>query len=818
MHLLPLLLICVLLPADDNIEWNGISHEENLDRRPLCPVAGESFEVRFQAYQTDLTAARVHYDNGSVQWIDAAPHSTRGPYQVWSAPMPATGAASLSYYIELIDGSDVDYLGPEGVSDGPPAQGWVLDFTTLSHAPVGATPVSGGGTVFKVWSPTTSSANVSGSFTGWGSGIAMQRVGDHFIQLVTPAGPGQQYKYVFEGSVWNSDPRARGLNPSDNLNSYVEDPFGYAWVVGDFATPAQDEMVVYQLHVGTYPGRNDPVGATTFPARYVDVAARTGHLAELGINVVMLNPVTEFAGDISAGYNPITQFAPEWKYGSPDEFKQMVDAFHQDGIAVILDIVWNHFSPTDNYLWYYDGNQIYYDVPAVDTPWGSQADFDEAHVREYFLDSAMQWLEEYHLDGFRMDATDYMNQGAHASSGWTLMQEFNDRVDQRFIDKVVIAEQLPDDVGVTTPTQSGGAGFDAQYYDEFTDRLREELLNAAYGDPQMWVIRNIVNGGGSYLNGRWIVNYLELHDEAWSENGGERFVKTMDPSYPHDDAYAKGRTKLGQGIVFLAPGIPAILQGTEWLEDIGWGPDYASRIDWSHKTTYSGIFAYYQDLIALRRTHPGLRAGASRQVFHLNESGNVIAWRRFDGNGEVVVCVASFSNDDYPSYRIGLPQSGTWQIVLHSQDLAYEGSGQDNPEYFDAEPVGYDGFSQSVALDLPAMSLVAIQKVADGTAAPEPRSRVGTSRVWFENSYPNPSVGRSELVYHLAQESRVEIVVYDLAGREVRSLVSSRREAGRHSVIWDGRDGSGREVASGVYLARISASGESATHRMVLVR
>ena len=180
-------------------------------------------------------------------------------------------------------------------------------------------------------------------------------------------------------------------------------------------------------------------------------------------------------------------------------------------------------------------------------------------------------------------------------------------------------------------------------------------------------------------------------------------------------------------------------------------------------------------------------------------------------------CVASFSNSDFGGYRIGLPQSGTWQIVLHSQDTKYEGSGQTNPTYFDADPIGYDGFSQSVELDLPAMSLVAIQKVPDGTAVPEPGVQPSPSRVWFENSYPNPTLGRSSLVYHLQQDARVELAVYDVAGRKVRTLVASLRVAGSHTVIWDGRDASGREVASGVYLAKLVASGESATHRLVIV-
>jgi 1,4-alpha-glucan branching enzyme len=211
------------------------------------------------------------------------------------------------------------------------------------------------------------------------------------------------------------------------------------------------------------------------------------------------------------------------------------------------------------------------------------------------------------MDGFRMDATDFMNIYPQEASGWSLMQEMNDAIDNRFADKIAIAEQLPDDSWVTRPTSSGGAGFDSQYYDEFTDRLRDEIFDAALGDPEMWKIRSIIYGGGDYLNGRYVTNYVELHDECWPTSGGQRIVKSIDTTPPHDDQWAKGRSKLAQGIALTAPGIPAMLQGTEWLDDTDFGTDLGNRIDWSKKTTYAGIFAYYRDLITLRRISPALR-------------------------------------------------------------------------------------------------------------------------------------------------------------------------------------------------------------------
>src|SRR5207248_10586710 len=130
---------------------------------------------------------------------------------------------------------------------------------------------------------------------------------------------GSEYKYFFNSATWNTDPRARGLDASNGpYNAIVENPARYAWKIADFATPAFERMVIYQLHVGTFCGRNDPYGAASTPNTYLDVAKRVGHLADLGVNAVMLNPVTEFPGDESAGYNPITPWSPEWKYGTTD--------------------------------------------------------------------------------------------------------------------------------------------------------------------------------------------------------------------------------------------------------------------------------------------------------------------------------------------------------------------------------------------------------------------------------------------------------------------------------------------------------------------
>ena len=799
---------------DGNVEWSGLSHLPDLDTRPLCPLDGEAFLARFQAYANDLTAARLHFDDGAVTWVDAAVVGERGPYAIWEAQVPATASDALSYWFELGDGADVDYLSASGVSDAEPTDGgFAVDFVTLSHAPIGATPATGG-VVFKVWSPERSVCHVRGEFNGWSTADPMTKVGEHFVRFVPSAAAGDEYKYYFQDSHWNGDARARSMNPGSSNNSIVVDPLAYDWQVEDFAVPAIEELVIYQLHVGTFSGRNDPHGAAPFPARFADVAARVDHLAELGINAVMLNPITEFPGDHSAGYNPISAWATEWIYGSPDDFKQLVDALHAQGIAVLLDIVWNHFSTNDNYLWYYDGTQIYFDDPAVDTPWGSQADFDSDAVRDYFLGSARMWLGEYRVDGFRMDATSYMNVPPQEGSGWSLMQVLNDEMDGRWADKIAIAEQLPDNAWVTRPTALGGAGFDSQYHDAFTDRLREELFDAASGDPEMWKIANIVNGSGEYLEHARVTNYLELHDEAWPSSGGQRIVKSIDTSFPHDDEWARGRVKLAQGLVFTAPGVPAMLMGGEWLEDTNFGTDYENRIDWLKKTTYSGDFAFFRDLIGLRRSLPALRADAALAVFHQNESGNVIAFRRGGGDEQAVV-IASFANSDYGSYRVGLPAAGDWEELLNSQSAAYDGNGLDNPGVLTADAIAADGFAQSIEIALPRMGLVVLAPES-GTAVPGDAALPAGTRLL--GATPNPFNPRTTLSFFLAASGEARLEIFDALGRRVATLAEGAMSAGRHDVIWNGTSAAGAPVASGLYLARFESAAGDDSAKLVLLR
>jgi 1,4-alpha-glucan branching enzyme len=691
---------------DNNVEWNGISHIPWLDRAPRCPINGETFTVSFQTFDYDLTSARVYVNAGSPVWVPANFDHDRGIYDVWTAAIPASSpTGTLQYYFELTDGTDIDYLGPSGMSTTPPATGWVLDFATLSHAPLGGTLTSDGGAVFKVWAASATSAYVAGQFNGWNSTtLPMTKSGAYFTRKVAaPVTAGQMYKYVFQpGTIWKTDARGRAQNPADNDNTYIINPNAYAWGDQAYQTPQFEDMVIYELHVGTFSGYNDGLNRM---GRYRDVVdSHLSHLLYLGVNAVELMPVTEFDYYESWGYNPVNNWAPENAYGSPDDLKYMVDKLHQNGIAVLMDVVFNHFSNGGNFLWNYDGTQTYFDNPAVQTPWGSQAAFWRQEVKEYFSDAILSWLDEYHIDGFRMDATRYMRDNfifpGGQPSGWTLMQNINNGINSRKADAISIAEELPNDPWITYTTGAGGAGFDSQWHDSWGDNVRQEIFDAGLGDPEMWKVRDALNDSG-YPNKTNLVRYIESHDEA----DDARLASIID-SADHYSVWAKGRTKLAQGLTILAPGIPMFLQGGEWLEDITFGSSSANRIDWSKAVSRAAMTRFFHDLMNVRLGNCGFRSNAGYQVHHVDDTNNVIAVHRWCDNGNDLIIVASFNNSDLYNYQIGFPQAGTWYELLNSQASVYLGNGLGNGGSVTAINTPFGAMPDSAWITIPQMGLL----------------------------------------------------------------------------------------------------------------
>jgi 1,4-alpha-glucan branching enzyme len=671
-------------------------------RAPRSPGRNESFTVDLRVFRGDITGAKVRAWDGSEHKFDMFWVRNEGPYDIWRANVTGTASNALYYRFEITDGTDTDYYNRLGMTGGEPASGdFLVNTTPLGRFPLGAT-VDSTGVVFRVWAPNATTANVAGQFNNWSTtSHPMTNIAGVWQTRITTARLGQEYQFVFQnsGTHWRTDPRSR-IQVNSVGNSVIGSGH-YPWTDHWWQPPAFQDMVLYEMHVGTFSGEGD--GVTHHPGRFRDVVdAHLDHLVELGVNTIELMPITEFAGDLSWGYNPAFQFAPESAYGSPDDLKYLVNRCHQAGLAVLVDVVFNHMGASDlsGNLLNYDGEEIYFyptGSPYRESPWGPRPDYGRREVREYISDAIRSWIEEYHMDGFRLDGTDFIKVNG---DGWHVLQDIARTVDTTSARSIVIAEQLPNDNAVTQSIDDGGAGADAQWNDAFHDSLRAGLVSAAFGDPNMGALVNGMNHFG--FGGARAVNYIESHDEVAVQG---RAVKAADSANPHS-IWAYGRGKVAYGLTMFTAGLPMILQGQEFMEDRAFGDTTGNRIQWAYKETYADYARACRDMTWLRRRSPALRGGASQNIFHVNEQNNIVAWHRWNQSGDDLVIIASLANNAFDSYCVGMPQGGVWLELFNSDAAAYGGENRGNSGQITANGAGRDGLPASACIILPRMGLL----------------------------------------------------------------------------------------------------------------
>ena len=548
--------------------------------------------------------------------------------------------------------------------------------------PLGATPHATG-TTFRVWAPFAQAVSVTGEFNAWSADAnpLAQDAGGIWSADVPGAVDGQEYRYVITtptGQLRRIDPYAREVTSS--VGNGIIRAADYDWGTVSYRTPPWDELVIYELHVGTF---NDQPGGG--PGSFASVQARLDYLATLGITAIELMPSLEFAADFSWGYNPSQIFAIERAYGGPRALKDLVRAAHDRGLAVIFDVVYNHFGPSDLDLWQFDGwsengmgGIYFYEDRRAETTWGhTRPDYGRPEVVRFLRDNARQWLEEFRFDGLRWDATAWIrniygdeNPANDIPDGWRLMQTVTADTDARQPWKIHIAEDLRDNEWITRPTGEGGAGFDTQWDAAFVHPVRRTLIAGDDADRSMTALRDaITHRYGADALARVI--YTESHDEV--ANGHARLPEEIWPGHA-DDWYARKRSTLGAVLVFTAPGIPMIFQGQELLEDRWFRDD--DPIDWTREQTFAGIHALYRDLIRLRRNADGVTAGLRGQhvnVHHVNDANKVIAFHRWrdGGPGDDVVVIVNCGDRAYDNYTLGMPRPGDWRMRFNSDWSGY---------------------------------------------------------------------------------------------------------------------------------------------------
>jgi 1,4-alpha-glucan branching enzyme len=546
---------------------------------------------------------------------------------------------------------------------------------------------------FRVWAPHAERVNVVGSFNDWNETslpLVSEQSGIWALD-VQEAKNGDEYRYVLHAPAdWKLppisriDPYARKVTSSTG-NGIIYAPHLFEW--GDsgdktFNMAKGNELVIYEMHVGTF-----NVKEQGRPGTFESAIEKIPYLAKLGINAIEVMPIAEFSGDFSWGYNPAHPFAVESIYGGPDGFKLFIKAAHEQGIAVIVDVVYNHFGPGDLDLWQFDGwsengkgGIYFYNDHRSQTPWGeTRPDYGREEVRQYLRNNALMWFEEYHVDGLRWDMIIYIksidgNEGNPANDipeGWSLMQWINVEIQQLFPGKISIGESMRNNPWITKDVGAGGAGFNAQWDAEFVHPIRQAVI--ARDDKVRDVVavsKAIEHRYDSDAFKRII--YTESHDEI--ANGRARVPEEIWPGKV-DSWFSKKRSTLGAALVLTSPGIPMLFQGQELLED-RWFQD-KDPIDWSRAEDEHGILKMYRDLIALRRNLSDVTRGLCGQnihIYHVNNEAKIIGFHRFAKQGpkDSVVVAVNMTNQNRDEYVLGFPRAGVWKTRFNSDSYKYD--------------------------------------------------------------------------------------------------------------------------------------------------
>ncbi|MDO5739024.1 MAG: alpha-amylase family glycosyl hydrolase [Ornithinimicrobium sp.] len=544
----------------------------------------------------------------------------------------------------------------------------------MSVLGMGAVPFDGG-FAFRVWAPHADEVKVVGDFNGWDDNAHhLLPEGDgNWYGEVQGAVHGQEYKYLLRnGDSWTMriDPRANSVTNSVG-NGHLYDHSGFDWE-GDeaFLTPAQHQLVIYETHIGSF------VDKEYGPSTLIDLTGKLGYLQNLGVNAIELMPLMEFAGDYSWGYNPAHIFAVEHTYGGPAALKTFIREAHKLGIAVIIDVVYNHFGPSDLATWQFDGwsengmgGIYFYQDYRSHTPWGdTRPDYGRREVRDFILDNVRMWLRDYHADGVRLDMTPYMRTvdgfSGDIPEGWAMMRMIGELVRTEFPGRLVIAEDMHNVMAVTA-TQPGGAAMHAQWDSQFVHPVREALI--AHDDEQRSIPAVAQAVMHAYQHAFDRVIYTESHDEV--SNGKARITSEVRGDNP-TGWDAQKRATLGAALVLTAPGIPMLFQGQEFLED-EWFRDTVP-LDWDRAWAFRDITAMFRDLIRMRRNldgdTPGL-SGPNTTLVTLDDDANVIAYvRSTDDRRHVLVALNLTSNA--VQRQVKLP-SGTWRVKFNSDSRSY---------------------------------------------------------------------------------------------------------------------------------------------------
>ena len=597
------------------------------------------------------------------------------------------------------------------------------------------------GTSFAVWAPTARSVSVVGDFNSWDGRLhQMRRIGSTGVwELFVPdVGAGARYKYEIRpgdgrARLLKADPYAFRTEVPPATASVIHQLDRYLW--GDeqwmerrrTQDPFRRPMTVYEVHLSSW-RRVTEEGNRPFTWKE---AARhlADYVSELGFTHVELLPVAEHPFGGSWGYQVTGYFAPTARHGHPDEFKAFVDELHQRGIGVILDWVPAHF-PTDAHaLARFDGTALYeHEDPRLGAhpDWGTLVfNYGRNEVRNFLLASALFWLDQYHVDGLRVDAVasmlyrDYSRRegewipnrsgGRENEEAIAFLKEVNERVRDLHPGAVMIAEESTAFPKVTHRAQEGGLSF---HY-KWSLGWMHDTLHYFATDPvhRKWHHNNLTFGLMYIFSENF---FLPLsHDEVVHGKG------SLLGRMSGDEWQKFANLRALYGWMWAHPGKKLLFMGGEFAQRAEWNHD--ASLDWHllESGMHAGVSALIRDLNRALGDEPALYEldgdGRGFQWLQANAvDANVFAFVRWsEDRSRHVVCVANLSPVPRHEYRVGMPQTGGYRELVNSDAPAYGGSGVGNPERIAVEEVPWDGQPQSALLTLPPLGTVWLVPVAE---------------------------------------------------------------------------------------------------------
>ncbi len=511
------------------------------------------------------------------------------------------------------------------------------------------------------------------------------------------ASVGQTYRYVMSSpgfpTVTRRDPYSRVVTEADyNLgNSIIYDTSAYQWASPPFTAPPLTKLMIYEMEIGTFAGVKGGTSGT-----FQSAIGQLAQISSLGFNAVEVMPVNENPPHNSIGYGPSDQLAVENEtYGGPDNFKAFVDACHGAGLAVILDIVHNHWGPWDLTTNQYDGwhttnypgGIYFYDVADWNSPFGPRPNYGSVNVAQYIYDSLSMWIDEYRIDGFRFrdSVSNIYNTtsgtGTYLPDGWALLQSANVQTANANPAFMNIAEDLTGNATVTAPLSQAGAGFASQWNGNFVSPMRAQLTQTSDSAVNMEAIARSI---GQAFNGVFTqnLNYTESHNEV--TDGGQRLTTLIDPSAPTSWLALKKST-LGAAILFSSPGVPMIYQGQEFVENEPLAVNMP--LQWKLATQFASIRKLWTALAGARGNtsgHTPNLAGNGLNIYQVDDTNKLMAYERFDSQAAGLSIVVANFTGNAETLQVGFPGSGTWTTRFNSDSKVYSstfsGTGSESRE------------------------------------------------------------------------------------------------------------------------------------------